>query len=259
MLRRLVGCCGRAPERDRAEGDVDTTRSGIMTDDTGAQSRPATGRRRSTRTHQAILDTTIELLAEVGYQELSFERIAALAGVGKATIYRWWESKSALVVEALDARMSLAGVTRTGDPRTDLRAVIAAAADTHVATLVGATLPALASSIPDESPIAERLRQFLRPQRDSARQVLHHAAAVGVLPPDVAIEMIIDICIGAIFYRGLIGGHGAGEDMVEQLVALILDGRLPRTTQPPGEASRAAHPTHGRTAAKRGRTSVKQQ
>jgi hypothetical protein len=80
-----------------------------------------------------------------------------------------------------------------------------------------------------------------------------------VLPTDVDIEMIIDICIGAIFYRRLIGGQSAGDDMVEQLVALILDGSLPRTTLPPGEVARASHPTHGRTAVKRGRTPVNQQ
>src|SRR6185437_9247093 len=63
---------------------------------------PSTGRARNPHTHQAILNATVELLGEIGYQDLSIERVAARAGVGKATIYRWWNSKSALVIEAME-------------------------------------------------------------------------------------------------------------------------------------------------------------
>ena len=62
--------------------------------------RPARGRRRSERSHEAILAATQRLLLERGYRELTIEGIAARAGVGKQTIYRWWPSKAALVLEA---------------------------------------------------------------------------------------------------------------------------------------------------------------
>lgn len=206
----------------------------------------SSGRRRSARTQEAILDATIEVLAEVGYQDLSIERVAARAGVGKATIYRWWDAKSALVIEALQSRAPLAETVRTGDARTDLRAVIRAAADAHVGDLVGATLPALASSIPDGSPVAEKLRRFLRPQRDAARQVLHHAAADGLLPADVDIELIIDICVGTVFYRRLFGGLDVDDPTVQSLTSLILDGRVPCIAQtPPQPSAPRPHAAHG--------------
>lgn len=191
--------------------------------------QPSTGRVRNPRTHQAILDAAVELLAEIGYQDLSIERVAARAGVGKATIYRWWNSKSALVIEAMQHGMPLAPPPHTGDPRTDLRATIRAAAQTFAAGPAGPTVQALAADVPRDPATAQQLRQFLRPRWDAAREVLHQAAAVGQLPADVDIETVIDLFAGSIFYRKMVRGVEIDDAMIEQLVSLILDGRLPRT------------------------------
>lgn len=190
---------------------------------------PSTGRARNPHTHQAILDATVELLGEAGYQDLSIERVAARAGVGKATIYRWWNSKSALVIEAMERGMPLAPPPHTGDPRTDLRAAIEDAVRTYSSGAPGSTVPALAADIPRDPATAERLRNFLRPRRDATREVLHQAAALGALPADVDIEAVIDIFVGAIFYRSLVRGLPVDNTMVEQLLELVLAGRLPRT------------------------------
>ena len=56
--------------------------------------------RRSESSHRAIVAATQELLVEVGYRELTIEGVAARAGVGKQTIYRWWPSRAALALEA---------------------------------------------------------------------------------------------------------------------------------------------------------------
>jgi AcrR family transcriptional regulator len=58
-------------------------------------------RRRSERARVAILDATNELLHENGLDNLSIEAVAARAGVGKQTIYRWWPTRPALVADAL--------------------------------------------------------------------------------------------------------------------------------------------------------------
>jgi AcrR family transcriptional regulator len=61
--------------------------------------------RRSARAHQAILTATTEMLTEVGYGALTIEGIAARAGVGKTTVYRWWPTKGALVIEAIQVAL----------------------------------------------------------------------------------------------------------------------------------------------------------
>lgn len=229
-----------------------------MNEDEGAQgadARSSSGRRRSARTHEAILDATMDLLTEAGYQELSIEQVATRAGVGKATIYRWWQGKSTLVLEAIQSRAPFAEVARTGDPRTDLRAVIQAAADAYATDVVGATLPALAASIAEDSSSSGLLWQFLRPQRDSARQILHQAAAAGAIPADVDIELVIDLCVGTVFYRALIGGNSVDEDIVEQLTSLVVDNRLPRTTRVFGEGAGRSRTGHSGSVVRRGRRS----
>lgn len=200
-----------------------------QTPDSPESAQSSTGRARNPRTHQAILDAAVALLAEIGYQELSIERVAARAGVGKATIYRWWNSKSALVIEAMEHGMALAPPPRTGDPRTDLRETIRAAAYTFAATPAGATVPALAADITRDPTTAQQLRNFLRPRRDAAREMLHQAAALGQLPVDIDIETVIDLFVGAIFYRSMVRGLEVDDEMIEQLVSLVLDARLPRT------------------------------
>ena len=64
----------------------------------GGKRRP--GRPRSEHSQQAILRSTLKLLQKTGFADLSIEAIAADAGVGKATVYRWWPNKGALVVDA---------------------------------------------------------------------------------------------------------------------------------------------------------------
>lgn len=90
-----------------------------------AEAAPRRGRPRSVASHQAVLTTVARLLdvEQVAYDDLTIERIAAEAGVGKQTIYRWWPNKAAVVLEALLAghmRLEFAPLPDTGDLRADL-------------------------------------------------------------------------------------------------------------------------------------------
>src|SRR5271163_2666215 len=60
----------------------------------------APGRPRSEEARKAILQSTLDLLKRSGFSDLSIESIAAHAGVGKATVYRWWPNKAALIADA---------------------------------------------------------------------------------------------------------------------------------------------------------------
>jgi AcrR family transcriptional regulator len=78
------------------------------------------GRPRSAQAHKAIIDATLELLAEEGFQGLSIEAVAARAGVGKTTIYRRWPSKDELVMDAIREVQVNLTVIDTGNFRDDL-------------------------------------------------------------------------------------------------------------------------------------------
>ncbi|MCP4308122.1 MAG: helix-turn-helix transcriptional regulator, partial [bacterium] len=68
---------------------------------TPATSKAQRGRPRDPRIQQSILQATREMLDEVGYSRLTIEGVAARAGAGKATVYRWWSTKGELVLEAV--------------------------------------------------------------------------------------------------------------------------------------------------------------
>src|ERR671919_2973889 len=85
----------------------------------------ARGRRRSERSHEAIIAATQQLLVERSYPEVTIEGIAARAGVGKQTIYRWWPSKATLVLEAyLAGQDAVPPPAEQANVREDVRALL---------------------------------------------------------------------------------------------------------------------------------------
>jgi AcrR family transcriptional regulator len=185
-------------------------------------------RRRSIHSHQAILAATAQLLAEVGYTALTIEGVAAQAGVGKATVYRWWPSKGALVIEAMSAALAMPSFTETGDLRQDLLTVGNGIVETLAHSPAGAVIPALAADLMRDPDMAEQFRdQVIRPRRSAVTQILRRAADRGELPSDVDIDLLLDVYAGAVFYRVLISGEPVTGLLAEQLVGLLLDGKSP--------------------------------
>jgi AcrR family transcriptional regulator len=186
-------------------------------------------RRRNARAHQAILDATTQLLDDVGYTALTIEGVAGRAGVGKATVYRWWPTKGALVIEALAARLTPEPLAATGDLRQDLHAAIQATVHTFARSPEGAVIPALAADLINHPEMAEQFRaQIVRPRRSAVVEILRRAARCGELPPDVDTELLLDVYAGAVFYRVLVSGEPVTDHLAQQLVNLLLDGTAPR-------------------------------
>lgn len=196
-------------------------------------SETAGERRRSARAHEAILAATSELLVEAGYAQLTIEGIAARAGVGKATVYRWWPSKAALVVEAIACGLDTQALAETGNLRQDLLDAVRRAIYVLARSSQGAAIPAIAGELTRDPSLAAQFReQVLRPRRSRVIAILRRAVDEGQLPSNVDIDLLMDIYVGAIFYRVVISGEPVDENLAQQLVSLLLDGSPPVITNP---------------------------
>ena len=186
----------------------------------------STERRRSIRSHQAILAATTQLLAEVGYSALTIEGVATRAGVGKATVYRWWPSKGALVIEAMSTTLEMISAPETGDLRQDLLAVGKGIVQTLAHTPAGAVISALAADLMRDPDMAEQFRkQVIRPRRSVVTQILRRAADRGELP-----WTSTPSCCSMYTPVHLLSRLVSGEPvtvLAEQLVSLLLDGKAP--------------------------------
>ena len=126
--------------------------------------------RRSERARQAIHAATAELLASTSYDAITIEKIAARAGVGKQTIYRWWPSKAAIIVdvwaEVIAPRVAFPD---TGDLEADLRAQLTRMLDVLAEPVLGLNYMAvIADSQRDERLAADLSARIFAPRRISA-------------------------------------------------------------------------------------------
>ncbi len=190
--------------------------------------QPRRGRKRSTRSHQAVLAATMAVLEDSGgYAALTMEAVAVRAGVSRATIYRWWPSRAALVIEALDATIPNPPPVPTGDTRADVRTVVQATVDRYVRTSFGSNLAMLTADAAGDPDATERLADLLGPRRSADASVLLAAAAHGDLPHDVDVHLLLDVLIGTLIFRALVGVP-PDDRIVDQLTDLIVAGHLPR-------------------------------
>ena len=187
------------------------------------------GSRRSQASHDAILGATMELLSERGYSDLTVEAIAARARVGKATIYRWWKSKGAVVGETLARHLEVESIDHSGSVRDELRRSVDATVSNYSNSIAGVVVPGLVADIIHDPDLHEAFReQFLEPRRAGTAKLLERAIKEGLLPEDLDTELVMDIWAGAVFYRVLVSGQPVAKDVSTVLVSLILDGEPPR-------------------------------
>ncbi len=182
-------------------------------------------RRRDPGSHQAILRAALTLVRETGYTRLTIEGIAAKAGVGKSTIYRWWTSKGDLVLEALAVVLEPGEGPDTGETRSDLIAIVQGFIDLY--SDEAAAQPIIAGLVSDMShdpDLAAALRKrFVDPRRVHGRQAITRGIQRGDLPPDADIELVLDVLVSPIFYRTLVTGAPIEADLATKLVDLVLN------------------------------------
>jgi AcrR family transcriptional regulator len=195
--------------------------------DNGGRKR-APGRPRSEQARLAILRSTLKLLGENGFSDLTIEAVAAHASVGKATVYRWWPNKAALIADAFAS-----STTRklhfpdTGSVRADMsqqmRQVIKIFRSRR-----GRILSAiLAAGQSDRDVIAAFRERFMKPRRQDAYATLRRGIARGELGKDVDLDLLLDSLYGPIYMRFLIRHDNLTPNFVDGVCELVFGGARP--------------------------------
>jgi AcrR family transcriptional regulator len=182
--------------------------------------RPHTGRRRNPAARQAVLDAAALLLARPDGAATSIEEIAKASGVSKHTIYRWWPSKGAVLLEAMveEARKE-AAVPPAGAVTADLESYLAA---TFTAAERAAPLLRSAMAEAQRDPrAAEGMRQFTAARREELRHLLQAGQSRGELSGDTDLDLLIDLAYGLLWYRILIGHAPLTADVAARLTRTL--------------------------------------
>ncbi|WP_329257098.1 TetR/AcrR family transcriptional regulator [Actinoallomurus sp. NBC_01490] len=168
--------------------------------------RPHTGRRRNEAAREAIWDAILELAGQGDPAALSIEAIAAASGVGKQTIYRWWPSKGALLLEMMveRARLEVPAVdtgTLVGDLREFLTATFRAVSDEANSSVLRSVM----AEAQKDAHLAEVLREFTAGRRRSLHEIFQRGQKRGEPAPDADLDLLVDQAYGLLWYRIMIG------------------------------------------------------
>src|SRR6266851_1645245 len=173
------------------QGPGTDTTTGSSGPDPGTYRRP--GRPRSEQAEQAIIEATLGLFAEQGFEGVCVEAVAARAGVGKATIYRRWPNKEELLLAALGSMKSPFPEPKGGSVRDDLVAMLTVMCEDKA-----------------------------DPRRDAMRAVIRRGIGAGELRADVNVEIAMHTLTGIVLAKeksadgGLDGDFAAG--VVDELL-----------------------------------------
>jgi AcrR family transcriptional regulator len=179
---------------------------------------------RSEQARLAVLEAADDLLVEKGFAGVTIEGIAASARVAKQTIYRWWNTKTDILLDAFlqDAAEELT-VPDHGDVVSDLRDYLRRLTRFLTRSDAGAVLRALLGHAQHDPTFAAVLRaRYLDEQNGRDRLAIERAVQRGQLPADLDIAAEVDQLVGPIYYRALVTGSTVDDDFIGSLMDAFL-------------------------------------
>jgi AcrR family transcriptional regulator len=203
----------------------------VTTVSEGVESAPRSpGRPRSARADEAIIEAVLDLLADgSSIESLSIEAIAAKAGVGKATIYRRWSGKQALLVDALRTLKGQPATPKGVSVREDLVLLLTRVGrdpDPRASKIMPCLVPEVHRS-PEQYAIYQ---EIVEPRRELMREVLRRGVCTGELRPDLDIELTMAMVNGPVLMQKMLRWNPAidEENLPERVVDTLLAGLAPR-------------------------------
>jgi AcrR family transcriptional regulator len=181
------------------------------------------GRPRSEEARQAVLGAAVRLIGEDGYGNLTMEAIARRARVSKQTVYRWWPTKAAIVLEALnEAASAIAPAPDSGsleaDVRVFLRRTVAGGRGRNARMLAAL----MAEAQLDRAFARSFRKEFLARRREVLREILARGRARGEVAATADVDFLVELVFGMLWYR-ILGAHAAlDRDFADQLTDTVL-------------------------------------
>ena len=179
------------------------------------------GRPRLPEVDQAILNAALELVGEVGINKMSMDELARRADVAKATIYRRWSSKEALILDALTSAMSPIDDADTGSLHGDLMSYLGELIARFEQNSMNDILPHLIEAGCHDPAIRASLDDYVRFRRQPLERIYERALSRSELSSDADIGVLIDAIIGPFVYRRLLSHGPIDTAFVHRLVAVI--------------------------------------
>jgi AcrR family transcriptional regulator len=194
------------------------------------------GRPPSPRSRQAALAATVELLAQVGYGRLTTAAVAKRAGVSTATLYRHWESKDALVTDAVSSLVTEIRIPDHGAVRRDLLSLMRDVVRVYTTSVAAPALRGVTTEMANNADLRKTIRErFLDARRAALRAVLERGVARRELIEAIDYELALDLLGGPLFYRFLITGGPIDEPLAEGVVDVVMARwSAPRDVADPG-------------------------
>ena len=191
---------------------------------------PRKGRPRDPSRDEAIIDAAVDVLIRDGYDRLSMEGVAAVAGVGKATVYRRWSSKAELVIDAMATLKPALDSIDTGSLDGDLKLMITASSS-PLSQRLSEVMVSICSALPREPELLEAFKtRFTEPRIALISEMLERAQQRGDLGSEIDVAMAASLVPSLMLQRALMTGKPAGRTYAEQIVGSVL---LPVLGRPP--------------------------
>lgn len=197
------------------------------------------GRPRNQQTHEAILDAARTLLKREGESRFSIEQVAASAGVSKASIYRRWPTKGALLIELYMEGLSDGMTQDARFLRVELKRYLLATVERLQDPLWRSILRSLVAEGQYDPVTAELLRdRVVAPRRAAGLALLTHAQQTGQIPFGIDHELVLDLLFGPLWYRLLFEHAPLDADFASRLLKQIDPILFPKSAKPPAAARR---------------------
>lgn len=191
------------------------------------------GRPRSEEARRAILESTLQLLQKTGFTDLSIEAIATKAGVGKATVYRWWPNKAELVMEAfVSAVEAELRIPTSGSAEKVIREQMKRWTRIFASPLGRVIAAVIGAGQSDPEMLQAFRRQYVEPRRKEARKLLSEAMRTGEIRSNLNPDTILDILYGPLYMRLLLQHAELDSGLPDLVFDIVMPGLRPPQSNP---------------------------